>query len=178
MNVILTRLLAREGGLFRLGGRCQSSATHAPHLATPCCGTLSLLYCHLLFTPLHCPFSLLVPQKLVDRAQAAAKYQQELKRLELARDLVWGRRDQEWRVREVGGLPASIVLLLMCCCSRCLTVASKNVSHSFAHTVFLSPALVHSPCIVRCIRSLSSAACTLTQVTAALLSLRPSPYAA
>ncbi|EFN53619.1 expressed protein [Chlorella variabilis] len=39
-------------------------------------------------------------KKLVDRAQAAARFQQELERLQLARDLVWGRQGQEWRLRE------------------------------------------------------------------------------
>lgn len=47
------------------------------------------------------------PQRLVERYQQQHRYGRELERLELAREVVWGQRE-EWRLRDVSAslLPA------------------------------------------------------------------------
>ncbi len=39
-------------------------------------------------------------QRLVDRAQTQARFSGELERLQMARDLVWGRQLNDWQIRE------------------------------------------------------------------------------
>lgn len=39
-------------------------------------------------------------QRLVDRAQTQARFAGEIERLQMARDLVWGRQLNEWQIRE------------------------------------------------------------------------------
>ena len=51
-----------------------------------------------LFPPAAAPALLL--QRLVDRAQTQARFSGELERLQMARDLVWGRQLNDWQIRE------------------------------------------------------------------------------
>lgn len=46
------------------------------------------------------PAALPPMQRLVDRAQTQARFSGELERLQMARDLVWGRQLNEWQIRE------------------------------------------------------------------------------
>ena len=48
----------------------------------------------------HKTSSFLLLQRLVERHQQQYRYGRELDRLEMARDVVWGQRE-EWRLREV-----------------------------------------------------------------------------
>lgn len=61
------------------------------HLQAPLLLTISASLCTASLPPL---------QRLVDRAQTQARFSGEIERLQMARDLVWGRQLNEWQIRE------------------------------------------------------------------------------
>ena len=52
--------------------------------------------------------SYLLLQRLVERHQQQYRYGRDLDRLEMARDVVWGQRE-EWRLREVSAVGKTLV---------------------------------------------------------------------